>query len=275
MPASSTTTPITTTQWPADDGVGKDYCDWLEATNTEVKFRMCTFDTTVDTQISFCIHKDGHWNGWKKELIEQMLPRMRDGLDSPFGGDNSNNNNNDGSSSSSSGASLTGRTLVIDVGSNIGFFTVLAATRGYDVLSIEASKDAVIRQLYSLYGNGIRVAKHPSEIASRAGALRKPIVYVMQNAASDAYGNGNLEYVKDNPGASWITTNGVVTGKNSQPVTTVYLDDLLISSSSNKGNGNSNNNKNNKDGSATGTGSSSNSKVGPTASSGTMKRFLE
>lgn len=202
--------------WPSESQ-DQQYCDWLEATSTEVKFRMCTYDRTADTQISAYIHKEGFWNNWKRGLVEEMLPRIREGTE---------------------GKLLNGRILVLDLGSNIGFYTLLAATRGYDVISIEACKDSIIRQLYSLAGNGIRVAKSGREVAKGSGALRKPVVYVYHNAASDTYSSASLEVYKDNPGANYVppasvgNTGGSVGYNPGQPagtpsLMTVYVDDLL------------------------------------------------
>ena len=218
------TTTVGGGDWPNDDGVGKSYCDWLEKTTTQIPFRMCTFDRNVDTQISAYLHKEGAWNTWKKGIVEEILPRLREG------------------------ATITDptiRTIVLDIGSNIGFYTVLSAMRGYDVISIEPSRDALIRQLYSLSGNNIKVARknrgeaigrnRNSNVAnSRLGNTmnsnninpngpRKPLVHVFQNAASDTYANVNFDFIKDNPGASYINTAG-----NGQSVSTVFIDDLVI-----------------------------------------------
>jgi hypothetical protein len=38
---------------------------------------MCTFDRTVDTQVSAYIHKEGYWSGSKKEIFERILPDIR------------------------------------------------------------------------------------------------------------------------------------------------------------------------------------------------------
>lgn len=227
--------------WPNDDGIGKTYCDWLEKTTTQIPFRMCTFDRNVDTQISAYLHKEGAWNIWKKGIIEEILPRLREGA---------------------TVTDPTVRTIVIDIGSNIGFYTVLSAVRGYDVVSIEPSRESLIRQLYSLAGNNIKVARknrgdvigrqRTSVIAnSRLGNTitsnnisptgpRKALVHVFQNAASDMYSNVNFDFIKDNPGASFINTAG-----NGQSVSTVFIDDLVQVpnlNSNDKSHGNNNNN---------------------------------
>ena len=57
--------------WAAEEG---EACDWAERTTTEVPFRVCTFPRSKDTQVSAYIHKEGHWSGWKKGLVQEMLP---------------------------------------------------------------------------------------------------------------------------------------------------------------------------------------------------------
>ena len=43
------------------------------------------------------------------------------------------------------------------IGANLGFYTLLAATRGYDVMAFEPSQQCVARLLHSLQRNGIQV----------------------------------------------------------------------------------------------------------------------
>lgn len=67
------------------DSTGAMLCDWLEygENKAEFPFRLCTFDRAVDTQISTYIHKDGVWNGGKKDLLELLLPRVNEMMDMP------------------------------------------------------------------------------------------------------------------------------------------------------------------------------------------------
>ena len=57
--------------WAAEEG---GVCDWAARTTTELPFRVCTFPRDKDTQVSAYIHKEGHWSGWKKGLVQEMLP---------------------------------------------------------------------------------------------------------------------------------------------------------------------------------------------------------
>jgi len=52
------------------DAAGQMLCDWVPATKMKVEypFSLCTFDRTVDTQVSAYVHKDGVWNNGKREV---------------------------------------------------------------------------------------------------------------------------------------------------------------------------------------------------------------
>ena len=169
--------------WPTVDEE-KNFCDWKENIVAEFPFRLCTFDRAVDTQISAYIHRDGWWNANKRNILEKLLPRVNEVMDLPE------------------------RTLMIDIGANIGFFTLLAGSRGYDTIAIEPSKEAVIRLLYSLRANGILSAGSGRDVGVNSGHTRMPVSYVFQNAASDAYNSVTLKYVPENPGASWVAKEG-------------------------------------------------------------------
>ena len=79
--------------WPAP-GEDSTFCDWADKTTTDVSFRVCTFPRETDTQVSAYIHKEGHWSGWKKSLVQEMLPII---------------------SSGETWSKISGRTLVLDV----------------------------------------------------------------------------------------------------------------------------------------------------------------
>jgi hypothetical protein len=199
--------------------IGDSLCEWVDRTATDVSFSMCTFDTSIDVQISLYLHKEKVWNSWKKGLMEDLLPRINS-LDIET-------------------RTLEGRTVVIDVGANLGFFTLLALKRGYDVLAFEPAKEALLRLLISAADNNIQVATSPSDRAEGFGSLgaqsednggRKPILYAFLNAVHDAYSSATLDYVQDNPGASWIsslTTPPSTANPSQRVVSTVYIDDIV------------------------------------------------
>lgn len=199
-------------EYPHVDANSNEFCDWKEKTETEVPFRMCTFDRAIDTQVSAYIHKEGFWAPYKKELMERALPIVHPDMPMPD------------------------RTLVIDIGANIGFYTLLAATRGYDTLAIEPSREAATRILFSLKANKIDVLQPGEDGAPVLGTTlrpgadgipatvpRPPVAYVFENAASDAYANLGLRFIRDNPGASFMSKDAT----EGAPTTAVFLDDLL------------------------------------------------
>ena len=47
----------------------------------------------------------------------------------------------------------------MQIGANLGFYSVMAAKRGYDVIIVEPSKEQTSQILCSLYKNNIRVGK--------------------------------------------------------------------------------------------------------------------
>jgi hypothetical protein len=132
----------------------------------------------------------------------------------------------------------------VQIGATVGFYTLLFATRGYDVISIEPSRESVLRILYSLDGNDIKTATHGRDLAPAEG--RGAVAFVYQNAAADSYNSFQLRFVADNPGASWIEPEGrdnaVTSGacadrlkrnalphivRSSRFLVAVFLDDLL------------------------------------------------
>lgn len=125
--------------------------------------------------MSAYVHREGHWNAWKKEVFERMLPVLQArGALQPSPPPKEWAPPVDRAPQQLGADPFPERTLVIDVGANIGFYSMLFATRGYDVLALEPSKEAVIRLLMSLHGNGIRVARSGTEVGlAGSGSGRK------------------------------------------------------------------------------------------------------
>jgi hypothetical protein len=151
-----------TSPWPTASQ-GAALCDWAEKTTTQVSFRVCTFPREKDTQVSAYIHKEGHWSGWKKGLAEEFLPLL---------------------DSAAAWRAVEGRTLVLDIGANLGFYTLLAATRGYDVLAFEPSALCVERLLLSLDANGVQVASSAKDSTAQVAPFS--LLEARQQAAWDA-----------------------------------------------------------------------------------------
>jgi hypothetical protein len=125
-------------------------------------------------------------------------------------------------------AALQGRTVVFDIGSNLGFFSALAVSRGYDVVSIEASREAAVRAALNVEAAGATLGgagKVPS-----GDVVRKPVAWVFNNAAADGRHRMDLHFVSDNVGASWVTMGSDGGGGTVDGTTTVAsmaVDDLI------------------------------------------------
>lgn len=173
--------------WPTEEDEAA-LCDWAPRSKTEMSYSLCTFNRTEDTQISATVHREGTWNAGKAGLLEKLLPRVNEMMDMPE------------------------RNVVIDVGANIGFYTLLAATRGYDTVAVEPSREAVSRLLFSLRANGVRGARSGEDEGINTGHTRRPVGFVFANAASDVNSAAAFRFIPDNPGASYIEREGASVG---------------------------------------------------------------
>ena len=174
-------------------------CDWLAATSTVPAFKMCTHPRGTDTQVSAVLHKTGVWSPGRLDTLSGALPSVTDGMDMPE------------------------RTLVVDVGANIGFFSLLATSRGYDVIAFEPARQNVVRLLASLTANGVLVGASGRDVGGSSGHARRPVAHVFLNGLSDSYLSYSLRYVGDNPGATYLERADVPP----IPAHVVPLDDLL------------------------------------------------
>lgn len=142
------------------------------------------------------------------QLLELLLPRVNEMMEMPE------------------------RTMVIDVGANVGFYSLLSASRGYDVVAVEPAHESVLRLLHSLAANGVKIARNGKDAGINSGHTRMPIAYVYENAASDVYNTAQLRYDSGNPGASWVeetetprraVTTGALRALARGPVTALCL----------------------------------------------------
>lgn len=122
--------------FPTSEADAMQRCAWREATNTEPAFPICVFPNSVDGQVSKYILEGGEWNPSKKELVQAALPLARDAIERD--------------------AART-RRVFIDVGANVGFFSALAAMRGFDAIAIEPVIDAASLLTATAHRNGIHV----------------------------------------------------------------------------------------------------------------------
>ncbi|KAA0162534.1 hypothetical protein FNF27_08050 [Cafeteria roenbergensis] len=107
---------------------------------------MCLMPLERDEHISASIFKSGQWNAAKKETLQAVLPNAFQAEtirrpDSPAG---------------------RSRRVVIDIGASTGFFSILAAVRGYDVIAVEPVVEQAARIAASARANGCPVASPPA-----------------------------------------------------------------------------------------------------------------
>lgn len=229
----------------APDGI----CHWKQRTATRVPFTLCTFDPAVDSQISKYIHKEGVWGGWKNGIIQDMLPLIaRGGGGGDRGGREEFLEEDPAAEPVPEGTigpvhrppiqhweAMTGRSLVLDIGANLGFYALTMATRGYDVIAVEATLEAAQRIVYSALANGQEVGGvpvDPDTLPPVPGgeAVRRATVWVLNNAAFDGYHAASVHWVQDNPGASWVTIGDAPEGASMDgmiAVGSVPFDDLM------------------------------------------------
>ena len=113
----------------------------LKTTRTEPSFHMFVYPPDKDRWISNNLIEHGVYEVGTTKLMMEHLPTLKSSTDI---------------------TSLCNIHLVLDMGSNLGYYSLLAASRGYDVVSFEASPDTAWLQRSSAALNGL--------LAIRAGS---------------------------------------------------------------------------------------------------------
>jgi len=120
----------------------------LTTTETSPSFHIFVYPNNIDKYISKRILENGIYEGGTTRLVESLLP-----LKSGNNGIESNNTTPidiDGDDKEES----CNIDIVLDLGSNLGYYSLLAASRGYNVISFEASPDTAWLQKSSAALNG-------------------------------------------------------------------------------------------------------------------------
>lgn len=163
--------------------------------------KMCTYDPNVDTEISG--HIKNTQTPYSGSDIQIMLDIMQ--------ADNNANPHYNKALEGKSGISL------VDVGCNIGLFTLSGALNGYRVLSVDAMNSSLQLLATSLTFYNVT-----------------PMVTLVHNAISDAHRDVILQVrLPNNIGASWVLQSSFDRNNNTAAVYTeavvkaVCLDDLL------------------------------------------------
>ena len=146
---------------------------------TAPSFQICVYDPNVDKFISAALLSDGIWEPYITKIFQKALNKYPD-------------------------------SLVIDVGANIGYYTLLSAKMGHPVIAVEP-----------LYENAIRFQK-----GVQLGQFRSNI-YLAYNALSDRHENVSLTMNVDNQGGISVRRRISSDNKLTPPVATATMDDLM------------------------------------------------
>ena len=123
---------------------------------TTPQFHICVYPSYMDKYISAAILSGGIWEPYITPIVQKALNKYPD-------------------------------TVFIDIGANIGYYTLLAAKMGHHVIAVEPAYENIIR-----LHKGITLNK-----------LQHNIQLVF-NAVSDSHENVTLTGNKDNQGGIWI-----------------------------------------------------------------------
>lgn len=160
-------------------------CYWTNLTHWQLKhyhkvgpIKMCTHDPTVDTVISSHLHKYGFWGSPDEFMI--LL---------------------------STGPCSEERPYMLDIGGNIGLFSLLGAYRGCRILAFEPLSDNIQRFSHSVIANGwwdrVKLFKH---------------------AVGKYFTTVTIGFRPSNPGSSGINLGGAKSERMDQ----ITIDGLLL-----------------------------------------------
>ncbi|PVD26840.1 hypothetical protein C0Q70_11987 [Pomacea canaliculata] len=151
--------------------------------------QICTYDPDVD-YISAMIKK---WQGFQSKLIRDITLALRYAQESDVNEINTN-------------------VTFVDLGSNIGVFTLTAAMAGYEVLAVDALRETLQLMVTSL---------HLAGVTSR--------VTVLNNAISDVREVVSMEIDRSNMGGSKVKQDSWVNQNSSDDdnVNSINMNDLI------------------------------------------------
>lgn len=155
----------------------------LVSFNPVPPFQINTHDPiTQDIFISGSVHGKRQWDPYIWDLFVRVLQK-----------DNTNK-------------------LVVDVGANLGYFSLLAASMGYHVVAFEPMNRNVVKFLSSIVANGFqdRISVYQNAVAAKSGGM----VHLVETHSSNQ-GNGQI---------SGVGTKGVY---GQDYVDTIRLDDAI------------------------------------------------
>ncbi len=125
-------------------------------TKTQPRFHICTYHRKKDRFISAALQSDGVWEPFITPLFQKALNQFPD-------------------------------SFVIDVGANIGYYSLLAGRMGHSVIAVEPQAENLLRLQKGVVLNQLQAS-----------------IYLVQNALYDSRINVTLTENEDNQGGIWL-----------------------------------------------------------------------
>ena len=126
------------------------------STKTEPSFHMCTYPSKRDRFISSALQTDGIWEPYITSIMQVALNKYPKGI-------------------------------FIDVGANIGYYSLMAAKRGHTTIAIEPKEENLLR---------LQMGVDLNHVSNE--------VYLVQNVLYDVHTNVTMTNSDDNQGGVWI-----------------------------------------------------------------------
>eukprot|EP00566_Odontella_aurita_P017983 CAMPEP_0113535862 /NCGR_PEP_ID=MMETSP0015_2-20120614/5943_1 /TAXON_ID=2838 /ORGANISM="Odontella" /LENGTH=337 /DNA_ID=CAMNT_0000435167 /DNA_START=88 /DNA_END=1101 /DNA_ORIENTATION=- /assembly_acc=CAM_ASM_000160 len=146
----------------------------LVTTSTDPPFHMFVYPTQQDKYISHNIATKGIYEPPTTELIYKLIPNDL------LGGD----------------VKLKKHYVAVDLGSNLGYYSLLLASRGMHVISFEASPDSAWLQRSSAALNGLLLSTPTTQSTASDGGS----VTIIDRGVTDKPSTGRLSRHSDSPG---------------------------------------------------------------------------
>ena len=152
------------------------------STKTEPSFHMCTYLSNRDRFISSALQTDGIWEPYITPIMQVALNKYPKGI-------------------------------LIDVGANIGYYSLMAAKMGHTTIAIEPKEENLLR---------LQMGIDLNHVSNE--------VYLVQNVLYDVHTNVTMTNSEDNQGGVWIKS--IISKSKSSPeneslVEAVTMDHLL------------------------------------------------
>ena len=193
----------------------------LTTTQTSPSFHIFVYPTKVDKYISKRIIDNGIYEAGTTRLVESILPIKHDDINDV---ENINDYNIDIDEDEE--RESCNIDLVLDLGSNLGYYSLLAASRGYNVISFEASPDTAWLQKSSAALNGWLVdpsyyTSMQDDISGGSGGRnsnnnhnREGSLLLFPVGVSDIQTTGRMSRHSSSPGmTSFATSNNTTTNQ--------------------------------------------------------------